>query len=783
MNLFKQITQLPTLEAAWQAVQQSGKAGGIDRESVLSFAENAPDQLLRLQENLLAGAYVPEPYMEVRIPKDDGEFRTLGLPTIRDKIVQYAAKQVLEPLLEPQFSNASYGYRPNKGPLKAIRRVRHLLGQEKKTWLAACDIDAYFDSIDRDLLFELLEPAVQDPDFLALLRLWTGMGRVSRGFEWTETTLGTPQGSVISPLLANWYLNGFDHFLTSRQYGLVRYADDFVILCPTEETARRALEEATAYLTGRLKLRLNEGAKVMSAGSGFAFLGMWFQGAKATLRREKMTEIENRFFDALLLHEGKVAQGFAQAVQGVRAYYGAVLEENDLQRLDMALLRAMYRRLCSWRDKGQLPEQEGLKGDFARVEFFSVMARRKAAAARRRLFHCFRIDNPEGIQHFFRPKAQEAREAGESQVLETREIDPAQTALRKIRKQQETYRRKAALTRELLVNTPGVFLGKSQGRLVVRLKGKSMAQVPFAHLDQITVQAEGVSFSSDVVKACMDKDIAIHFLDASGQPYAVLIDSDRPTMAHGAAQFQAYENGKAEQAARQFAAGKLRNQMALVKYLAKSGKRSKPALAAAAEGALLRMELALEQLLAEDPGQPLAALRGALMAHEGRAASAYWDFFKEALAEKAAFPGRKPREATDIVNMALNYGYGILYARVQNALSRAGLYLHLAYLHSPTEAQRPSLAFDLIEEFRPQAVDRVVYAWLRREGPMKVEKDFLSPDQRSALARRVVERLSRPESFDGHELPLEDHIHRQARQLGAFLRGEIPAYKPYVGTW
>ncbi|MEZ4773686.1 MAG: CRISPR-associated endonuclease Cas1 [Bacteroidia bacterium] len=299
----------------------------------------------------------------------------------------------------------------------------------------------------------------------------------------------------------------------------------------------------------------------------------------------------------------------------------------------------------------------------------------------------------------------------------------------------------------------------------------------------MTIQAEGITFSSDVIQMCMEKNIPVHFLDSSGLSYAVLIDRDHPSVENGLAQLRAYENGKGAKLAAAFAEGKLRNQMALIKFIVKSGARSNPLLALAGEAALLRMEPELRRIREETPEQPMDALRGAIMAHEGRAAGAYWDFFKEALGEKAVFPGRKPQEANDVVNMSLNYGYGILYARVQNALARAGLYLHMAYLHSPGDAGRPSLAFDLIEEFRPQAVDRMVYAWLKREGPIKIKGEFLSPEQRNALAKKVIERLSRAETFDGKKLPLEDHIQGQARRLAAYLRGEIPQYKPYVGKW
>jgi group II intron reverse transcriptase/maturase len=229
-SLFDQVTSERTLGAAWKRVRRKGSAGGHDGVSVGAFAENAGVELARLREELLAGEYVPEPLREVSIPKGPHtrERRVLRLPSVRDKVVQQAARATLAPVLGKDFLNCSYGYRPGKGPQRAVRRVTHYLRHVKCRWVVAADIDDFFDSLDQERLLNRLQAALGDERVLQLITLFLQMGAVDRHGDWRDMQAGIGQGNAISPLLANFYLHPFDVHLTGQGIGLVRYADDFV---------------------------------------------------------------------------------------------------------------------------------------------------------------------------------------------------------------------------------------------------------------------------------------------------------------------------------------------------------------------------------------------------------------------------------------------------------------------------------------------------------------------------------------------------------------------------
>lgn len=180
--------------------------------------------------------------------------------------------------------------------------------------------------------------------------------------------------------------------------------------------------------------------------------------------------------------------------------------------------------------------------------------------------------------------------------------------------------------------------------------------------------------------------------------------------------------------------------------------------------------------------EPHAVIRGKLFSIEGRSAAAYWDTVKTLLDEMIIFEGRVGQGASDLVNSLLNYGYGIIYGKVWNAVTRAGLSPYISFLHVP-QAGKPTLIFDLIEEFRPQAVDRVVYSMINKRVELKMDGKMLSADTRSRLAAEVLERVNTVERFRGREMRLYEIIQEQARNVASYLVGDLETYTPYVAKW
>ena len=225
-QLFNSICTRETLYSAWLRVKEKNTSGGIDFKTVNDYAVTVDQNLEELTRQLQSGSYIQHPYREVMIPKNETEKRRLGLLTVNDKIVQTAVTMVVTPILEQGFLKVSYAYREKKGAVKAINQVRHLITNERYTWLAACDIDNFFDTIPHDALFGKLSAYLKSPSTTELIRMFVKMGRVDRHYHWKDSRKGIPQGGVVSPLLANFYLYPLDKIMVEHGYGFVRYADD-----------------------------------------------------------------------------------------------------------------------------------------------------------------------------------------------------------------------------------------------------------------------------------------------------------------------------------------------------------------------------------------------------------------------------------------------------------------------------------------------------------------------------------------------------------------------------
>ena len=293
-SLMDKVYSGKNLKAAWEKVKANKGAAGIDRQGIEAFQANEGKYLEERQESLRVNRYEAMPVKRVWIPKlGSKEKRPLGIPSVKDRIVQIALRNALEPIFDNIFAEQRYGFRPGRGCKDALRRVESLL-KAGKTWVVDADIKSYFDTISHDILMKDIKEQVADGGVLELIEGYLKQGVIDGLDQW-EPERGTPLGAVISPLLANIYLNKVDHEMQLKGYEMIRYADDAVILCSTEEEAIKALTLMKARIEERGLTLHSEKTRIVDASikGGFDFLGYHFERNTRWPRNKSMKKLKD----------------------------------------------------------------------------------------------------------------------------------------------------------------------------------------------------------------------------------------------------------------------------------------------------------------------------------------------------------------------------------------------------------------------------------------------------------------------------------------------------------
>jgi RNA-directed DNA polymerase len=293
-SLMDKVYNAANLRQALQAVHANGGSAGVDHETVAMFARQQEANLEKIARALRRNEYKPTAVKRVWIPKPGSkESRPLGIPTVRDRVVQAALRHVLEPIFERDFAEHSYGFRPNRGCKDALRRVDDLLHQGY-SWVVDADLKSYFDTIPQGRLLAQVASKVSDGRVLDLVQAFLKQGILEQAKYWMPEK-GTPQGGVISPLLSNIYLDPLDHLMAAKGIEMVRYADDFVLLCRSESQAQTALAEVQQW-TERVELALHpDKTRIVDATQrgGFEFLGYHFERGMKWPRIKSLKKFKN----------------------------------------------------------------------------------------------------------------------------------------------------------------------------------------------------------------------------------------------------------------------------------------------------------------------------------------------------------------------------------------------------------------------------------------------------------------------------------------------------------
>ena len=734
---------------AWISVQQKGSAGGIDNISIEDFRSNEKKYCTEIVEKLKDKKYLPEAYLKIQISKNKTEKRTLGLATLFDKIVQTAIKNHIEKRIDASFLNNSYAYREGRGARKAINKVRHYIHNQKYTWLAKCDIDDFFDNIDHKRLKKQLKPFVKDEYLMNLIMMFMKMGYVDFDNKWTNRTKGVPQGAVLSPLLANLYLTPLDQHVRKYDVAYVRYADDFVILAKNETIARSALEGTIDFITTRLKLNLNQGYYVKHTSLGFKFLGIWITDKSIILPTDKIESLKQKIKNSFYHHN--FPDKLLETINGINAYYARIIPQHYLFPLDEFIFNMWKKRL---KKNKKLRSKKKLKKALTGIKFVTD------------------IYNQNIIYHKKRLVDDIYKSIKEKQIL------IADKAV-KIRKRQ--YEKLASAGNHLYIGGIGKIIGVTKNNIKIKEVGKKTIKIPARNIKTITIGGKGISISMNFIRFCAKRNISVDFVNKSGKPIAKIYDFQSLHNKLWLKQLMAIEKDSVL-IAKSIALAKLGNQIKLIKYFSKYAKKQEKDILEALPEIIADLNL-IKAEISDINNDNNDRNKQILMGLEGAAGSVYWHWVNMMLDEETGFDSREYQGATDVVNMMLNYGYGILYRLIWSSVLQYGLHPELGFFHS-IDHKKGALIFDLIEPFRQPVVDRAVISLVNRKTKLSIENNLLSKETKQKVILYVNKKLGSYDTYLGERTTLLDIIGRQTRELKKYLLDEINVFKPYqMSKW
>ena len=721
----------------------SSKSYGLDDVSYKEFKSAFSKNVLQIIDEITTGIFTPEPLKKIEIDKpNSAEKRPIALSAIKDKLIQRVLYKSINDYFDNEFSDKSYAYRAGKSTLKAINRVTQFLN-EKYHVVVKTDIDNFFESIDHDILLQILDFQIADKRIIRLISLFIQTGGFST-YNYSDHDQGVHQGDILSPLLSNIYLDTMDKYLQKHEVLFVRYADDFVMLFKKEEEAKERLEKLKKYLES-LHLTLEE-SKTYTAhiSQGFTFLGVRFEGRNRSVDNERLQKSISKIHSL-----AKDKSGFVKYINelnsyllALKNYYLKIVVQNSTQHqlLQNALVESLAHKVYLSKASKTVTTKKEFKILLDQIDLNI-------------LFEESIVDD----------KKELIVAKGYEKYLANKSYKDTST---KIDKKKNLYAKKFANDSTLHIATSGLMLGISKNKFVLKEYGKVKSSYPFEKVTRIIFEGKGFSISSDVLKKCADNSITVDFIDRNAVAYASLITYKSTISQSIHKQAMVLNTSKHLELASAFIRGKAKNQINYLKYLNKYHNLLDKQIDSV-EKTLVKIKTVTDV--------------NELMGYEGSISAAYWESLKLVL--ETPFPARITYGAKDIVNSSLNYAYAILYGKVQHSLVHAGLSLNISFLHSLDE-KKPTLTFDMIEEFRTFVVDRTIISMLNKDEPIKLGNDgMLTKSSRQLIAKNIKEKLGSYTMWKKESRKVENIIQTQCFNLAKVVNGETQTYKAFIGKF
>ncbi len=392
-SLIDKVYSLPNLYASFTSVKRNKGASGIDGQSIENFDEQLAVNINQLHDELMAGTYEPSPVRRVEIPKPNGKMRPLGIPTVRDRVVQQAILNIIQPIFEPDFHPSSYGYRPHRSCQHAVAKAQRFLTAYNLGYAVDMDLSKCFDTLDHELILSRLNRKISDGTLLRLISRFLKSGVMVDG-DFKATEIGSPQGGVISPLLMNIYLDEFDQRMKQRNIRIVRYADDILIFAPTRKKAEQYQRIATAILE-ELRLQVNlEKTHISSVETGISYLGFFIKGSRVCIDKERLKRFKDKIRKLTPRNSGIPISMTIGSLNPVLRGWGNYFKVASCKSIFASLMEWIRRRLRmkkmrewkSWKAFHKAMRRQGFKGECPKLS----MTRWRNAQS----FHlCFALPN------------------------------------------------------------------------------------------------------------------------------------------------------------------------------------------------------------------------------------------------------------------------------------------------------------------------------------------------------------------------------------------------------
>lgn len=358
-SLYGRLLSKECLYKGFKKVWKAKGAAGIDKQSLSDFASNLSDNLDQLVSELKTKQYRPQPVRRVEIPKEGGGVRLLGIPTVRDRVVQQTLNDLLTPIFEEQFHPSSFGYRPQRSCHDAINKATMFIRRYGLEHVVDMDLSKCFDKLDHEIIVKSIQKRVTDGSVLELITQFLKSGVMVDGY-WQQTELGSPQGGVISPLIANIYLDAFDQEMKKRGHRIVRYADDILIFCRSRAGAENALVQATKILEKELKLTVNQTkSHIAHSDDGVKFLGVEIGSQYTRIQTKKLVGFKKKLKQVTKRNGGKplsdVIKELNPILRGFSQYFRIANSSREYSKIAKWLRRRLRSiQLKLWKKPARL---------------------------------------------------------------------------------------------------------------------------------------------------------------------------------------------------------------------------------------------------------------------------------------------------------------------------------------------------------------------------------------------------------------------------------------------